>query len=262
MDRRLAERRRRVAEDRARTNLGRLVRLLVVVAFLGGLVWFAQSPFLSVDEIVVQGADRVDVAAALARSEVVAGRPMLLVDVAGAEERLRADPWVATAEVGRDWPTRIVAEIEERVPFAALQLAEGWWAVADDATLLESVDGPGSLPVAEFPDSVRSGVDEDLGVEGAVAFLAGLPHELQAGARVFATGEGLEARVAGFVVRLGRPFDMGEKAAVTAAILEKGVEEGSIITVVAPASPAVLPPGATPANGEEPEEGSTDTTAP
>jgi cell division protein FtsQ len=244
MDRRLAERRRRVAEDRARSNLGRLVRLLLVVAVLGGLVWFAQSPFLSVDEIVVEGADRVDVAAALARSDVVPGRPMLLVDVAGAEERLAADPWVAAAEVGRDWPTRIVAVVEERVPFAALRLAEGWWVVSDDATLLEPIEGPGDLPVAEFPDSVRSAVDEDLDVEGAVAYLAALPVDVQADARVFATAEGLEATVAGFTVRLGRPFDMEEKAAVTAAILEQEVEEGAIITVVAPASPAVLPPGA------------------
>lgn len=261
MDRRLAERRRRVAEDRARSNLGRLVRLLLVVAVLGGLVWFAQSPFLSVDEIVVEGADRVDVAAALARSDVVPGRPMLLVDVAGAEKRLAADPWVAAAEVGRDWPTRIVAVVEERVPFAALRLAEGWWVVSDDATLLEPIDGPGALPVAEFPDSVRSAVDENLDVEGAVAYLAALPAGVQADSRVFATAEGLEATVAGFTVRLGRPFDMEEKAAVTAAIIEQGVDEGSIITVVAPASPAVLPPGAD--TGETPDPGETpDTTTP
>jgi hypothetical protein len=47
---------------------------------------------------------------------------------------------------------------------------------------------------------------------------------------------------------------MEQKAAVTAAILEQGVDEGSIITVVAPASPAVLPPD----GGEAP----TDTTVP
>jgi hypothetical protein len=161
---------------------------------------------------------------------------------------------VAVAEVGRDWPTRIVAEVEERVPFAAVRLAEGWWVVSDDATLLEPIDTPGALPVAEFPDSVRSGVDEDLDVEGAVAYLAALPAEVQANARVIATAEGLEATVAGFTVRLGRPFDMEEKAAVTAAILEQGLEEGAIITVVAPASPAVLPPN----GGEAP----TDTTSP
>lgn len=254
MDRRLAERRRRVAEDRARSNLGRLVRLLMVVAVIGGLVWFAQSPFLSVDEIVVEGSDRVDVAGVLSRSDIVPGRPMLLVDVSGAAERLRADPWVASAEVARDWPTRIVVELEERMPFAALRLAEGWWVVADDATLLEEIEGPGDLPVAEFPSSVRSGVDENLEVEGAVTFLAALPSDLQPTSRVVATGEGLEATVAGFTVRLGRPFDMEQKAAVTAAILEQGVDEGSIITVVAPASPAVLPPD----GGEAP----TDTTVP
>ncbi|MGH8911870.1 MAG: hypothetical protein ACRDVD_05105, partial [Acidimicrobiia bacterium] len=63
----------------------------------------------------------------------------------------------------------------------------------------------------------------------------------------------LEATVDGFTVRLGRPFEMEEKATVTLAVIDDGLEEGSIITVVAPASPAVLVPGA--------EQGNTTTTS-
>jgi cell division protein FtsQ len=244
MDQRLAERRRRVAEDRARSNLARLVRILVVLALLGGVVWLAQSPFLSVGEIVVRGSDRVDVSAALTRHQVTEGRPMLLVDIAGARDSLLEDAWVAEARIAREWPTGIVVEIVERVPAAAVLLEDGWWLVSGDATLLEPMEeAPPDLPVAELDDLDSDDADA-LEVSGAVEYLAALPAELQAGARVVTTAEGLEATVTGFTVRLGRPFDMAEKAAVTAAMIESGVEEGSILTVVAPASPALLPPGA------------------
>ena len=69
--------------------------------FAAALVWLAQSPFLSVADITVAGANRVDVAGALESRQVVVGRPMLLLDIDGAEAALLDDPWVAEAEVAR-----------------------------------------------------------------------------------------------------------------------------------------------------------------
>lgn len=256
MDRRLAERRRRVAEDRARSNLSRLVRLLVLLAMVAFLMWFAQSPFMSVGEITIQGADRVDVGSVLERHGVVEGRPLLLIDVGGAETSLLSDPWVEAASVARDWPTRVVVEIVERVPAVAVQLSDGWWMAAADATLLEAIsEPPANLPAARLSDRDSSEAVEDLMVAGAVEFLTSLPGEYQWGAVVSTGPEGLEATVAGFPVRIGRPFDTAEKAVVTAAMIDSGLEEGSVLTVVAPASPAVLPPVAEPTD-------TTSTTAP
>lgn len=257
MDERLAERRRRVAEDRARSNLGRLVRLLMVVAMVGLGVWFVQSPFLSVSEISISGAHQVDAEAILARSGVVADRPMLLLDVSGAEAALEEEPWVEEAGVRRDWPTRVEVEVVERLPAANLELGGGWWLVASDGTLLESVESsrPG-LGIASFTDLDPDTAGDSLMVAGAVSFLSALPSRYRE-ARVEEGPEGLEATVAGFAVRLGRPFDMGEKAAVTSAMLDDGLEAGSVLTVVAPASPAVLPPGPDPDPDSAP-----DTTSP
>lgn len=71
-----------------------------------------------------------------------------------------------------------------------------------------------------------------------------------------APGEGgLVATVDGFEVRLGGPFEMDSKAAVSAALIDSGLEEGSVLTVVAPASPAVLPPGAAPTSTVPAEDG-------
>lgn len=244
MDPRLEHRRRRVAEDRARSNLGRLIRLLLVVAVLAALVWLGQSPFLSVGEIEVTGSDRVDVEAALAAHEIVAGRPMLLLDVDAAAAALADDPWVAEVEIARDWPTTVVVHLIERVPAASVLLEEGWWLAAADATLLAEAAGePPDMGVARFQHLTVTEAADSLEVAGAVEFLAALPVDRQRGASVAAGTDGLEAVLDGFVVRLGRPFDMAAKASVAVALIDEGLEEGSVITVVAPASPAVLAPG-------------------
>jgi cell division protein FtsQ len=263
VDRRLAERRRRVAEDRARSDLTRLLRLLMVLGLVGGLVWFAQSPFLSVGSIDVSGADEVDVDAALVAHGVVEGRPMLVLDVDGAEAALRSDPWVAEARVARDWPTRVLVEVVEWRPEASVELADGWWLVAADGILLEETGevAPG-LPSISLPSLSSGEVEDDLELAGAVEYVSSLPDGYRVGASVGAGPEGLEATVEGFSVRLGRPFDMEEKALVTAAMIETGVEQGAIITVVAPASPAVLPPGAEPSDSTEGGDDDTTTTAP
>lgn len=263
MDRRLMDRRRRVAEERARSNLGRLVRLLVWLALVAGLVWFAQSPFLSVAEVAVRGTNRVDPVPVLEAHRVVEGRPLLLLDVAGAEQSLLEDPWVEAASVARDWPTRVIVDIEERDPAAVAELADGRWLISEDAVLLEraGADEGAQLPVVALSGQSAGEAAESLELEGAVEYLTSLPGEYRAGAVVRRGGEGLEATVAGYLVRVGPPFDTEEKATVTAAMLDSGVEEGSILTVVAPASPAVLPPGATIPEAD-PEVEPTSTTMP
>lgn len=259
MDRRLQERRRRVAEERARSNLSRLVRLLTLLGVVAVLVWFAQSPFMSVGEIAVRGADQVEVEPVLSAHDVAEGRPLLLLDTGGAEAALEDDPWVAEASVARDWPTRVVVEIEERVPVAVVELAEGGWLASADGVLLEpNEEGISGFPTVALPDLGEDEADDSLELEGAVAYAAALPERYRTGSRVEMTDEGLEAMVGGHLVRVGRPFDVEEKARVTAAMLDSGVEEDAILTVVAPASPAILPPGASvPEEGEE--EGTTTT---
>jgi hypothetical protein len=79
IDPRLAERRREVAEDRARRNVGRLIKFLGAAAMAGGLVWLFLSPWLSVASVTTTGIAASTAAAILAERGVVEGAPMIMI---------------------------------------------------------------------------------------------------------------------------------------------------------------------------------------
>src|SRR5665811_2003652 len=199
MDPRLADRRRRVAEDRARSNMARLIRFLMVVAALAGLVWLIQSPFLSVSRVVVLGADQVDVDGVLEEQGVVEGRAMVALNLDETERRLRADPWVEEVTLAREWPTTVRVEVVERTPAVNVRFTNGWSIVAADGTVLEKTETPVSgLPQAEFDAVASRDGGTDLQVVGAVEYLASLAPQYRADAVVRPTTDGIEASVDGY----------------------------------------------------------------
>src|SRR3970040_270441 len=114
IDQRLTERRREVAEDRARRNVRRLIRFLIILGLAGAVVWLFLSPLLSVKEVtptgVVASSNHLD----LAEDGVLAGTPMILIRSGDIATDLERDPWVREAVVELDWPNRVVVRGEER----------------------------------------------------------------------------------------------------------------------------------------------------
>jgi cell division protein FtsQ len=243
IDPRLAERRREVAEDRARRKVGRLVRLLVALGSVGALVWLMLSPLLSVDEVTTTGIRVSSAHAALVEHGLIAGRPMILIRPEGIEDALETDPWVKEAVIELEWPGRVLVRVEERVPTAWLPTEDGWGRFAVDGVELSSSPEPdASLPRIELgPTGSDDGSRQRL--LGALEFADSLPEELRQEARVRVESDGeLWAEVAGFQVRLGRAVEMRAKALSLAALIREQPAPGSILTLIAPTHPAVTPP--------------------
>ncbi|HZD22117.1 MAG TPA: FtsQ-type POTRA domain-containing protein, partial [Acidimicrobiia bacterium] len=142
IDPRLAERRQTVAEDRAKRNVGRLLKFLVAVVVVGSVVWLALSPWLSVSRVETTGIDVSSGHAILAGNGVVAGTPMIMVDAGVVEEALLEDPWIAEAEVVKDWPDRVAVNVVERSPVAWTRTKGGWTRRAIDGVALPSASEP------------------------------------------------------------------------------------------------------------------------
>lgn len=256
IDPRLAERRRRVLEDRARGGVRRVIQLMVLVAVAGAGLWLVQSPWLSVAAIDVSGQSRADVEAALTAAGIEVGRPLLFSPVGEARERLLADPWVADAAVDRLFPDTIEVRLIERDPAAAVGAGGQAIVVSSDGVALArgEVDG---LPVIRLRVAVPElgeRFDDDR-VAGAASFLTALSPTYQRSAVVFEAEGELWAEVGDWVVRLGRPVEMSQKAAALEAVLGEGQPAGAIINVIAPTRPTVRLGGGPSADAEPSTDG-------
>jgi len=244
IDPRLAERRREVAEDRARRKVSRLVKFLVASGVIGATVWLFLSPLLSVHVVTASGIAASSADTVLVEQGVVAGTPLILVRAEKVENALEADPWVRESVVELDWPTGVVVRVQERVPVAWLETTEGWGLYAVDGVQLATAPDPDpAMPWIRLGPIPAEETESSREVLGSLEFAATLPEELKSTARVRTEPGGeIWAEVAGFQVRLGRAAEMGAKALSLAALLREQPAPGSTLTLIAPTHPAISPP--------------------
>jgi cell division protein FtsQ len=245
IDPRLVERRKTVAEDKAKQNVSRLLKFLVLVLFVGSLVWLVFSPWLSITQVDTTGISISSGHSVLADRGVVAGTPMIRVSESATEAALLEDPWIESADVDRDWPDRVIVTVLERSPVAWTNTESGWTRRAVDGVALPSGPEPDDeMARVDMPHLVDAAAATAPEMLGALEFIEALPRDLIPGT-VITTSEGeLWASVAGFQVRLGRGVDMREKALSLDALLEQNIPEGSLLTVIAPTNPSYLAPQA------------------
>jgi cell division protein FtsQ len=241
VDPRLAERRRTVAESNARNRLRRIFWALLVVSLVAAVGWLAQSPWFSIAHIAVSGVDGSNAHRILQTAGIVEGTPLIATAPRRVEKLLEEDPWIIDATVRRVIPDAIEVVVNERIPFAWVQIPRGWAVIAEDFTVLRNDPEPaGPFLVVEASVVDGGGRFDDPQVTGGVAFLAGLPIKTRNQVSLAEQDGELWADVNGMAVRLGLPTEMEEKAAALLAILEEGVSPGSVVNLVAPTRPAVI----------------------
>lgn len=246
MDPRIAARRNRVQEQKVRGSMSRLLWLLTAVVLVALGAWvLLRAPVFQIASIEVTGASRSDPRVELEAVGVVVGLPMVRADLSAATDALMADPWVARVGMSRQWPDRILVEIVERNPAAVVECSGGTVLADPDGVILPvpdpSVESLGRIITPGLPCEELA---SDLGARMALDFLVELPARISASSSLSRGVEGWEAIVAGYVVRLGAAENGTEKARALEAVLANPPEPGSIITLVAPTRPAVLPPSA------------------
>ena len=242
VDRRMAARRRQVAEVQARSSLTRLMWVLVLALTAALTVWLFRSPVLAVSSISVDGFEAAAVEPILTASGLVVGKPMVSVRTAAVTEALLADPRIKEALVRLDWPQTVVVGIEPRRAVAWANLGGHWGQVGVDGVVMATAPEPSDgLPILEVPWDGSNPSPEAL---GGLEFLAALDVLVAEQTVVITRGNELWAMLPNLTIRLGRPIDMSAKAMALEAVLAQGVEVGSVVNLLAPARPAVMAPGA------------------
>jgi cell division septal protein FtsQ len=147
--------RRRTARDRRpRLWLGATAALLVVAT--AGLYhwgeWVAtgvmatrafviDSPYFSVREIKVRGGEKVGGSEIVAVAGLKHGMNIWKIDPAAIEKKIGREPWVRRVVVRREFPRRVVIDVEERIAKAIVAMRKLYYVDGDGVIFKEVGEG-------------------------------------------------------------------------------------------------------------------------
>lgn len=99
------------------------------------------SPYFSVREIQVRGADRVRGGELVAMASLKHGMTIWNIDPTAIEKKFAKHPWVRRVVVRREFPRRVLIEVEERAPKAILAMGKLYYIDAEGVVFTEVGEG-------------------------------------------------------------------------------------------------------------------------
>jgi len=137
---------------RLRRNAGTIVRqitcagalLLVVMLLAGSLIALfnavVSAPVFRIKQIVVRGCRELTEKDILALAQVNPSCTLLSINTGAIQRRLMASPWIRQAIIGREFPDRLILQIQERKPVALIQRTDGLWLLDMEGTPFKKLD--------------------------------------------------------------------------------------------------------------------------
>lgn len=200
--------------------------LPLVLATVAWVIW--ESPLLAVRTVQVDGVRTLSAADVRDAAGLTTGTPLLRVDVDAAAARVRRLPQVASAQVVRGWPDRIVVTVTERVPVAVVDVA-GRRSLADaSGVLFETVTG--DAPDGVVPLDVAHPGPHDAATRAGLAAIAALPSAVRSDLQGVSATSGADVVLHltdGTTVLWGDGGQARTKAAALAALLHQ-IQAGAV----------------------------------
>ncbi|MGE4551461.1 MAG: cell division protein FtsQ/DivIB [Desulfovibrionaceae bacterium] len=121
----------------------------MAVVLYGGYRLLTTSPYFSLREIDVTGAERMSRAEVLSRAQVNEGMNALALNMTAVQSRLSAAPWVQSVTLRRSLPDTLTLAVTEKAPFFWVQQGETMYYADADGRAIAPVTGAGfvSRPV-------------------------------------------------------------------------------------------------------------------
>jgi cell division protein FtsQ len=241
----------RSLRDRLRRGLpqtvaGRLLAAVAAIALFTAATWTTtRSALLDVDHIEVSGGALVTPDQASAGAGLRLGQPMVSVDTAAAERRLRSLPWVDTALVERAFPNTVRVHLTERAASATAARPDGGWVVLDRGgrVLAERPDRAGDLPEVIGAGTTPVPGASMIAARPALEVVAALPEELRRQlTNATIDGEAVTLHTGLRQIRIGPPTQLAAKVAALSVLLERvGGRSVAFLDVRVPQAPVVGP---------------------
>jgi cell division protein FtsQ len=123
---RLQRRSKHILHELLRTAL-----LLIVISTIGAGMIFAynftvSSPFFEIKEVVVRGCKELTEKEILSSAAIKPSQNLLAINLATIARRIESNPWVKEVSVGREFPNRLVIDLQERTAVALVKRDNGF----------------------------------------------------------------------------------------------------------------------------------------
>jgi cell division protein FtsQ len=223
---------RRARGGRLLRRARRLALLLPLVALVVGGWWLYQSPWLSIQEVTVEGTRLLD-PEYLAGVADLSGDSILFPGTGGARQRLEQVPMVKSVTFERAWPRSMRIVVQERRPWGFWEVMGQRHVIDEDGVVLERVLPDEGAPVIRDLDATGNLEPGDRVDPDAVGLARQLVEE--APQRLGLTLETAEYRErdgltaifkGGLRVRFGDGRDFDYKMAALQALLERTGQDG------------------------------------
>jgi cell division protein FtsQ len=219
---------------------------VAAIALFTGATWTTtRSALLDVDHIEISGGFLVTPDEVTTGAGLAPGQPMVSVDTAAAERRLRRLPWVKTALVERAFPNTVRIHLTERMAAAIAARPDGGWVLLDigGRVLAERAERPGDLP-----EVVGAGATPAPGASLATArpvldVVGALPEAIRKQVTIATLeGEAVTLHTGVREIRIGPPKQLAAKVAALSVLLERiGSRSVAFVDVRVPQAPVVGP---------------------
>jgi UDP-N-acetylenolpyruvoylglucosamine reductase len=209
---------------------------LGVVVFIGVALVVLASPIVAVRTVQVEGAKYADAALVRSVSDSLKGKSVLTVDTKTASERLESDPWIKSARITTSLPSRVLIQINERIPVAWFLGVDNRARVIDeDGLVLSVVEGRPTqyMWIEGTGPNLTAGASSAAAYRAAGQLAMSLPSELEPMVKhlgVAGTEEITMTLKTGTIVNFGAPVDMRNKL-VNVVVLLRRQDVNSIISI-------------------------------
>lgn len=119
--------------------------LAMILGIGSGVAWGARryvrtSARFAVSEIVTAGGKHLGPDEIANAAGIAKGQNVFSLDLDRARARLAADPWVESADIGRQLPGTITIRVTEHEPAGIVSMAEGTYLVTRDGAIIKRVE--------------------------------------------------------------------------------------------------------------------------
>jgi len=137
---RLKRRSKYILDELLRTALLLVAISIVGAAIIYGYNFAISSPFFQIKEIIVHGCKELTEKEILSSAAIKPSQNLLAINLGTITRRIESNPWVKEVSTGREFPNRLVIDIQERTAIALVKRGNGFSLMDSDGVIFKKLE--------------------------------------------------------------------------------------------------------------------------